>query len=468
MTLRQEALRLLGCGFSVIPVKSSVKGGAFIKWAPYQRARPTKELVGEWFTKYQDGLAIVTGAVSGLVVLDMDVKGEHDGRRILESLYGWEPEGPLCITGGGGLHAYYRHPGRPIRNAVSLEPAVDARGDGGFVYAPPSPHPSGNPYRWVTAPWESELPPMPEWLLLALTAEPAPGQDLDSFDLTIKQGVAEGQRNDTAAKIAGHYFALGLKADAVLGIMERWNRVNTPPLTPAELLKVAQSIGKRDALSKGDLSVDVPQDAQGIKEHRADILQVLSERFGIRIDKIELVGGDDPYFRFHAYGKVTQLPMDKLPEQGRFRSTMFVATKRLPHRIGAKAKPGWDHFVALIAAAAVDIDPGPEATAAGELRNWIASYLKQTEKMWSGEDESKGPDDPRQRAGVLYIHLSSFRRHVDAEFGVSVEHKRLCQQLKAAGFPGAKTLGIMLADGTRTTRSLWAVPNRLIHAKKES
>ena len=37
----------------------------------------------------------------------------------------------------------------PVRNSPSkIAPGIDVRGDGGYVMAPPSIHPSGQPYAW--------------------------------------------------------------------------------------------------------------------------------------------------------------------------------------------------------------------------------------------------------------------------------------------------------------------------------
>lgn len=68
------------------------------------------------------------------------------------------------------MHLYFAHPGGTIRNSASaLGPGLDVRGDGGYVIAPPSVHPSGAAYRWgpvrTLAPpsdWLAEMLAMPE------------------------------------------------------------------------------------------------------------------------------------------------------------------------------------------------------------------------------------------------------------------------------------------------------------------
>ena len=97
-------------------------------------------------------IGIATGALNGLVVLDIDP--DHGGEQSLRALL--EQYGPLsptlCVaTGGGGRHLYFRHPGGTVRNSAGrLGAGLDIRGDGGYVVAPPSIHESGHRYRWIS------------------------------------------------------------------------------------------------------------------------------------------------------------------------------------------------------------------------------------------------------------------------------------------------------------------------------
>ncbi|MFG1785832.1 bifunctional DNA primase/polymerase [Rhodococcus oryzae] len=97
-------------------------------------------------------LAIRTGAPSGLVVVDVDTG--HGGMASLRDLIarGLTPTTRYVRTGSGGLHLYYRHPGRPVPcdQSTRLGPGIDVRADGGYVVAPPSRHPlTGRPYVWT-------------------------------------------------------------------------------------------------------------------------------------------------------------------------------------------------------------------------------------------------------------------------------------------------------------------------------
>jgi putative DNA primase/helicase len=110
-------------------------------------------------------IAIRTGAVSGLAVLDQDnLKGGADGRSALERSYGPLPETVQGLT-GNGLHEFFLHPGTPVKNGVeTLGAGLNIRGDGGYVVAPPSLHTSGKHYAWELShlPDETPLAPMPD------------------------------------------------------------------------------------------------------------------------------------------------------------------------------------------------------------------------------------------------------------------------------------------------------------------
>lgn len=60
------------------------------------------------------------------------------------------PRTPTAETGGGGWHFYFRLlPGEALAKVPSLLPGIDLQGDGSYVIAPPSIHPSGRPYHWL-------------------------------------------------------------------------------------------------------------------------------------------------------------------------------------------------------------------------------------------------------------------------------------------------------------------------------
>jgi hypothetical protein len=108
-------------------------------------------------------LAVRTGAISGLLVVDVDPA--HGGTTSMHQLLteGLLPRTRRVITGSGGQHLYYRHPGHPVPSRpMPGRRGIDIKADGGYVVLPPSiHHRTGLPYRWATTtgPGTAEMPP---------------------------------------------------------------------------------------------------------------------------------------------------------------------------------------------------------------------------------------------------------------------------------------------------------------------
>lgn len=125
-----------------------------------------------WQAHPTANIGVVTGKVSGLVVLDFDGDG---GRRTLEELRAREsglPKTVEVITGGGGLHLYFACPEKPMANRQRVLPGLDVRAECGTVAAPGSVHPlSALPYEYADGhdPTSVELAEMPSWLVTELT-----------------------------------------------------------------------------------------------------------------------------------------------------------------------------------------------------------------------------------------------------------------------------------------------------------
>jgi len=245
--IAQPALKYLRRGWSVIPIRPHDKRPA-IRWLEYQHRLANKDEIKEWYQRWPDGnVGIVTGVVSGLVVLDIDPK--HDGDSSLAKLI--QEHGPLphtieAITGGGGRHIYFAHPGGIVRNKVGLVPGIDLRGDGGCVVAPPSVHASGKSYSWLQdhAPQHTTLAPLPGWLLGEATgAQQRHGRTLEYWRHLVAEGVAEGERNNTIASLTGHLLWHGVDPDVAQELLLCWNQIRChPPLPDKEVIRTVDSI----------------------------------------------------------------------------------------------------------------------------------------------------------------------------------------------------------------------------------
>ncbi len=122
-------------------------------------ASADSDVIGAWWTQWpRANIAVATGAISGVVVLDIDPRHGGDvSLESLEDLFGKLPHTVECLTGGGGRHIYFKHPGGYVPNSSGkLGRGVDVRGDGGYVLAPPSDHVDNREYVW-------EASSEPEW-----------------------------------------------------------------------------------------------------------------------------------------------------------------------------------------------------------------------------------------------------------------------------------------------------------------
>lgn len=191
-------------------------------------------------------LAVRTGAVSGLAVVDVDFRrwtsdglpasddpayrtmSGLDERRLL-------PGTLMQTTGSGGLHFLYAHPGGYLMSGggqYGLQ--VDSKADGGYIVAAPSVGRTG-PYSWTPdGRYDHPLTPLPEGLAAMIRPPAPPSRErvfvtswtrpdtahsrLSGLVRTVLDG-ASGERNDRlhwAAKKAGEMVAAGEVSEAVV------------------------------------------------------------------------------------------------------------------------------------------------------------------------------------------------------------------------------------------------------------
>jgi len=226
-------------------------------WTPYQKELPSEERIRYWFTDRHKNIAVVTGKLSKLLVTDYDgLKAQGIYQRIIGDRINTIRQ----KTGGGPDREqdfYIRPEGMHIKNATDLfgeGSGVDIRAEGGYVVVPPSI--TKNQYKWIIDPVEmglNDLLQAPKELLQFL---------IDSGKKTIKEqknepdwqnkllaGVCEGGRNAAAARLFGWWLLIWKNKQAAFDRLYGWNQRNIPPLTDAELRKVADSISGREGIT---------------------------------------------------------------------------------------------------------------------------------------------------------------------------------------------------------------------------
>lgn len=128
-----------------------------------------------YFQRWSDAnVAIVTGSLSGIFVIDIDTPEGHDvdgfdSLAQLQATHGALPVTLIAQSPSGSRHLYFNWPAAGnIRNSVGkIAAGIDVRGDGGMVIAPPSVKPNGAAYFWVNP--GTPLADAPAWLLEMVT-----------------------------------------------------------------------------------------------------------------------------------------------------------------------------------------------------------------------------------------------------------------------------------------------------------
>jgi hypothetical protein len=232
------ALVYAGRGWPVFPCRGKrphVKNGL-------HDAATDRLTVERWWTRIWPGanVAIRAGSESGLLVLDVDGEAGADALAALEREHAELGATVECLTGGGGRHLYFAHPGGELRNSAGrLAPGLDVRGDGGYVIAPPSRHSSGGRYEWSVDGHPDELEPAqaPAWLLEGLRAR------RNGTAPPVGEAIPEGARNAELASLAGTMRRRGMDEAAIRAALRETNRLRCrPPLDEGEVASIAASI----------------------------------------------------------------------------------------------------------------------------------------------------------------------------------------------------------------------------------
>jgi len=170
--VKAAALEYLAAGLSVLPIHIGKKLADKLpqgKWEQWQTERATPGQVKAWapWGSYALGVGIVGGRISGnLWILDFDLEAEElypAWSALLADKYpglAAALEGAPVGRTGKGYHVYLRLPeARPNETLAAyhaevdgkrkVEKLIETRGEGGYVVAPPSPHPSGARYQWL-------------------------------------------------------------------------------------------------------------------------------------------------------------------------------------------------------------------------------------------------------------------------------------------------------------------------------
>lgn len=174
---RRVALQYAESGVPTFPCEAGGKRPVTARG--FHDASTDFDQIERWFRASPTAnLAMPTGARSGLLVVDIDLKHGADGRATLaavEARLGVLPPTLVSATPSGGEHRWFAMPTATIRSSAGRlagedAPGLDIRAEGGYVLVSPSTI-DGRSYAW------SERRPvadLPEAWIVALTPAERP------------------------------------------------------------------------------------------------------------------------------------------------------------------------------------------------------------------------------------------------------------------------------------------------------
>ena len=257
----EQALEYAGKGWPVFPLHSPRPTGCSCgrkdcdrigkhPRTPNGRDDATTESskIEKWWGTWPDAnIGIATG--HGLVVVDFDIDHERgkfgdETLSLLQEEHEELPETVMALTGGGGIHYFFRCSADDLTIGQDIRPGMDFRGNGGYVVAPPSLHASGNRYEWEAAhtPEDTELAALPTWLHDVLAA--GKGEKRQRH-FEAPEAITEGGRNGTLFKWACALRDKGLTLPAMTAAIWEENLLRCkPPLSRKEIETICNSAGR--------------------------------------------------------------------------------------------------------------------------------------------------------------------------------------------------------------------------------
>lgn len=242
----QEITRSAQRGWRLLPCAARGKTPLLKRWPAL--ASSEFATVQGWAAKNPEcNWGVATGPESGVFVLDVDGEAGRASLAALEAQHGPLPATLTSKTGraDGGEQRWFNYPAdREIRGSISkLGEGLDIRAAGNYAIVPPSIHPSGRPYQWLSP--EQPVADAPSWLLDLVSGEARKNGNLPSAHIGI---LVKGERNDGLTRYAGWLRRKGAELPELEEKLLAANaRRCQPPLDDKDVRRIAASIARYPA-----------------------------------------------------------------------------------------------------------------------------------------------------------------------------------------------------------------------------
>lgn len=191
----EAAQSLVSNGLSVIPLRARDKAPIPKGWQKYSKEKPSPDDISRWSQIKDANIGVVLGEASGIVAVDYDEHPEF-WELVAEML----PVSPIKKRGAKGYTAFYRYNGE--KNASfkyknpktgQVDTVIDILSDGRQTVVPPSKHPDGYDYRYLTRLALSDtlrgLPKLPDDLIQYIL------EIVERFDVYTRTNCTQGEQS---------------------------------------------------------------------------------------------------------------------------------------------------------------------------------------------------------------------------------------------------------------------------------
>lgn len=270
----QFAWKFIERGISVVPIAPGTKKpGQWSEehgwrgmgdWTRFAKRLPTDIELEHWYTWPDAGIGVVLGPVSNLTCLDKDYDIPNGGNDALQAII---PYSPISKKGEKGWTRFYQFNGeRSCSFDVGGARVLDVLADGRQTVVPPTMHPSGCSYVWITEEGldtilsTNELPKLPDNFLEQVASVLAPYQNDQDIKHQKKTHTAkdDDRKLDSDLTFSAQYFRdLNQRA---LSCLDDW----VPKIVP--LAKHERDGYRTVATWRGAKNPNVGITSQGIRD----------------------------------------------------------------------------------------------------------------------------------------------------------------------------------------------------------
>lgn len=442
-----------------------------IPWAAYQRQRAPREKIVDWWGRRwpQANISIVTGIVSGLVVLDIDPgHGGDESLADLELELGPLPDGPRALTGGGGYHLLFRHPGGgEIQSRAGWRPGIDIRADGGQIIAPPSSHASGRAYGWEAerAPDEFAAPDLPPQYVADIRRHaPIERHGAEGIEGLLTRHWPEGERNSNLTRVAG--WLIAAHRDDPFEVQARLHEVNerlcTPPLPRAEVEAILRSIWRRDREQRElreltgmePISPDELEERPGLTEddmatltpsQRSELVTMAWSQAGLLVPVRRVIAYEAPEgVEWHVAledGREVSIGSDLLSQLAVRRAIANATGYIMPQ----KQRADWESFAARLLTLCERIEALPPG--AEQWDSWIEMLIAERGVTDGDADVQTATEDLTRRGSIVertvggiryrWVALGRVLVWLDVRLGLRIHQRTAATWARQAGWEPA-------------------------------